>query len=66
MLFDFVYLAGWTAIGCKHQQLVNHANDKENEKYINHDYAMEDKVLKINKGVDCKARDKYVGHFPKI
>ena len=37
---------------------------KENEKWIDHDYVIGDKIFIINEGVDRKARDKHNGPFP--
>ena len=66
MLFDLAYLTDWRTIWYKHPWLVNDANDIENTNHINHDYAIGDKVLIINKVVDYKTRDKYLRPFAII
>ena len=56
-------MTDWRAIGNKCQQFVNIANAKENVKYIDHKYAIGERVFIINKDIDCKARAKHIGPF---
>ena len=46
--------------------LVNDANAKENMKHIDHDYAIEDKLLIISEDVDYKAKGKNIYTFLMI
>ena len=46
-----------------HQRLIINANAKEKKKHTDHDYAMKDKVLKFDEGVE---HNKHIGPFPII
>ena len=63
MLFDIPYLADWTEIGRRRQSLVDRDNAKENSRRVDHDYAVGDKVLLIETGVNRKAALKNTGPY---
>ena len=46
--------------------IINGENEKENSKCINQDYAINDKALIINDGIECKSMEEHIGHFPFI
>ena len=63
MLFDIPYLADWTEIGRRRQQLANQNNQRENSKRVDFDYAVGQKVLLIKDGILRKAEDKNDGPY---
>jgi len=63
MLFDIPYLADWTEIGRRRQQLVDQNNTRENNKRVDFDYAVGQKVLLIKDGILRKAEDKNDGPY---
>ena len=63
MLFNLPCLTDWNAVEHKCQQLANDANAKENEECVNHNYAINDERLIINKGVGHKARASMLNIF---
>ena len=64
MLFDIPYVADWNTIGRRRQSQVNLENALENAKRIDYDYAVGDKVLLRQEGVNShKAQDKYLGPY---
>ena len=40
MLFDLPYIADWTAIGQRRQQIANQTNARDNAEHIDYDYAV--------------------------
>ena len=63
MLFDIPYIADWTDIGKRRQASVDKDNLKENEKRIDFDYAVGQKVLLKKDGIIRKLEDKYDGPY---
>ena len=63
MLFDIPYLADWTEIGVRKQALVDRDNARENSRRMDHDYAVGDKVLLIESGINRKAANKNSGPY---
>ena len=63
MLFDIPYLADWTEIGVRRQALVDRDNARENSRRMDHDYAVGDKVLLIQSGINRKAANKNSGPY---
>jgi len=61
MLFDIPYLADWNKIGQRRQILVDKANERENKKRVDFDYAIGNKILIAKDGVLRKAESKYEG-----
>jgi hypothetical protein len=59
MLFDILFIADWHKIGDRQQLLTNRGNQQENNKRIDYDYKVGDKVLVINEGILCKAESAY-------
>jgi hypothetical protein len=59
MLFDIPFVADWHKIGEQSQSLTNRGNQRKNNKRIDYDYKVGDKVLLINEGILCKAESKY-------
>ncbi len=64
MLFDLPYLADWTAIGQRRQDIANKTNARENAKRTDFDYQPGQKVMLIQDGrILRKAEDRYLGPF---
>ena len=63
MLFDIPYLADWTAIGRRRQELVDQNMQRENARRVDFDYGLGMKVLLINEGKIRKAQDRYSGPY---
>jgi transposase InsO family protein len=63
MLFDIPFLADWTAVGKRRQDLVDQSAAKENAKRVDFDYAVGQKVILRKDGVLRKAEQKYEGPF---
>ena len=63
MLFDIPYIADWTEIGKRRQAAVVQRNLAENEKRIDFDYAVGQKVLLKKDGIIRKLEDKYDGPY---
>ena len=63
MLFDIPYLADWTEIVRRRQKLVDQNNTRENNKRVDFDYAVGQKVLLIKDGILRKAEDKNDGPY---
>ncbi len=59
MLFDILFVADWCKIGKQRQSLTNHGNQQENNKLIDYNYKVGDKVLVINEGILHKAESAY-------
>ena len=55
MLFGIPFLADWSDIGRRRQQLVDKANKRENMKRVSHDYCVGDKVMLRADGVQRKS-----------
>ena len=58
MLFDLLFLANWNKIGCKRQNPVDNVNEKVDANHINFDFALENKVMAMDNGIDHKSMDK--------
>ena len=64
MLFDIPYLADWTAIGQRRQELSEKATARENAKQTDWDYQPGQKVMLVKDGkILRKAEDRYLGPF---
>ncbi|MCP4746662.1 MAG: hypothetical protein GY874_11075 [Desulfobacteraceae bacterium] len=64
MLFDLPYLADWTAIGQRRQDIANKTNARENAKRSDFDYQPGQKImLKQDGRILRKAEDRYLGPF---
>ena len=63
MLFDIPYLADWTEIGRRRQELVDRDNERENSRRIEHDYKVGDKCTLRKHGLTRKAEFKSLGPF---
>jgi hypothetical protein len=59
MLFDILFVADWHKIGEQWQLLTNCGNQQENNKQIDYNYKVGDKVLVINEGIPRKAESAY-------
>ena len=57
-LFDIPYLADWTQIGKRRQNLVDQTCAKANKRWIDFDYTVGQKVLLIKDGILRKTEDK--------
>ena len=66
MLFDIPYLEDWNKIGQHRQILVDKANERENKKCVDFDYAIGNKIMIAKDGVQCKAESKYEGPYEII
>jgi len=66
MLFDIPYLADWTEIGRRRQQLVDRDTERSNKKRIDYDYKVGDKVTIRKDGNLRKAEDKNTGPYTII
>ncbi len=59
MLFDIPFMADQRKIGEQRQSLTDRGNQRKNDKQIDYDYKVGDKVLVINKGILRKAESAY-------
>jgi hypothetical protein len=59
MLFDILSMADWHKIGEQRQSLTNRGNQRKNDKHIDYNYKIGDKVLLINEGILCKEESAY-------
>jgi hypothetical protein len=59
MLFDIPFMADWHRIGERRQSLTDRGNQHKNDKSIDYDYKVRDKVLLINEGIFRKAESAY-------
>ena len=66
MLFDIPYLADWTEIGRRRQQLIDRDTERSNKKRIDYDYKVGDKVTIRKDGNLRKAEDKNTGPYTII
>ena len=63
MMFNIPYIADWTDIGKRRQALVDQNNARENNCWIDFDYAVGQKVLLKKDGILRKAEDKHSGPY---
>jgi len=55
MLFDIPFVADWHKIGDYRQRKTEHSNKRENDRHVDYDYKVGDKVLIRKDGILCKA-----------
>ncbi len=55
MLFDIPFVADWKQIGDYRQHQTDHRNTRENNKRVDYDYKVGDKILIRKDGILCKA-----------
>ena len=58
MLFDIPYNDDWLEIGNHRQQQIDQSNIIEHGKWIDFDYSIGTKVVRINNGIHRKVEDK--------
>ena len=66
MLFDIPFIADWSEIGRRRQELVDKNNARENSRRLPYDYVVGSKCLiinEINGEIQRKARDKHEGPY---
>jgi hypothetical protein len=59
MLFDILFIADWHKIGEQRLLRTDRGNQRENNKRIDYNYKVGDKVLVINEGILHKAESAY-------
>jgi hypothetical protein len=59
MLFDIPFIADWNRIGDYRQSLTDRGNTRENQRCIDYDYKVGDKVLIAKDGILRKAESKF-------
>jgi hypothetical protein len=55
MLFDIPFVADWKQIGDYRQSQTDRSNTRENNKRVDYDYKVGDKILIQKDGILCKA-----------
>ncbi len=55
MLFDIPFVANWKQIGDYRQHQTDHSKKRENDKCVDYDYKVSDKILIRKDGILCKA-----------
>jgi hypothetical protein len=55
MLFDILFVADWKQIGEYRQSQTDHSNTHKNNKQVDYDYKVGDKILIRKDGILCKA-----------
>ncbi len=55
MLFDIPFVADWKQIGDFRQHQTDRSNKHENNKHVDYDYKVGDKILIQKEGILCKA-----------
>ncbi len=60
MLFNILFVSDWHKIGEHRQSLTDCNNQHVNNRRIDYDYKVEDKVLIEKEGILCKTESKYV------
>jgi hypothetical protein len=55
MLFNILFVADWKQIGDYRQHQTDRSNKRENDKHVDYDYKVGDKILIRNDGTLCKA-----------
>jgi hypothetical protein len=55
MLFDIPFIADWKQIGDYRQHQTDRNNKRKNDKRVDYDYKVGDKMLIRNNGILCKA-----------
>ena len=55
MLFDIPFVADWKQIGDYRQNQTDRSNKRENNKCVDYDYKVGDKILIQKDGILCKA-----------
>ena len=55
MLFDIPFIADWKQIGDYRQHQTDHSNKRENDKHVDYNYKVGDKILIQKDGILCKA-----------
>ena len=55
MLFDIPFVADWKQIGDYRQHQTDRSNKRENNKRVDYDYKVGDKILIQKDGILCKA-----------
>ena len=63
MLFDIPFIADWTSIGKRRQIQVDKDALHQNQKRVDYEYIVGQKVLLITDGIIRKAVDKYTGPY---
>lgn len=63
MLFDVPYLADWTEIGRRRQELVDRNTERTNKARVDYDYTVGQKVTIKSDGILRKSEDKNTGPF---
>ena len=63
MLFDIPFIADWSLIGKRRQIQIDKDALRQNQKRVDYDYVVGQKVLLITDGIIRKASDKYTGPF---
>jgi hypothetical protein len=63
MLFDVPFLADWTAIGRRRQELVDRDAERKNKLRVDYDYAVGQKVTIKSDGILRKSEDKNTGPY---
>ena len=60
MLFDIPFVADWKKIGDYRQSQTDRSNNRENNKRVDYDYKVGDKILIRKDGVLCKAESIWI------
>ncbi len=60
MLFDVPFIADWKLIGDNRQHRTDHNNDNKNNKHVNYDYKIDNKILICKDGLLRKAESIWI------
>ena len=63
MLFNIPYQPNWKDIALNKQKIINKSNAAENEKRLEHDYAIDDEILIIRDGHFRKLEGPFLGPY---